>query len=51
MLLEWIKLLAGLYWSPLKTACRIIDEGRLWFAVFAAWLWGVEHSRVVEMAN
>jgi hypothetical protein len=36
MLGQQIKLLVGLYWSPVKTASRIIDEGRLWFSAIAA---------------
>ena len=36
MLGQQIKLLIGLYWSPVKAASRIIDEGRLWFSVIAA---------------
>src|SRR5580704_126403 len=36
MLLRQIELLIGFYRSPAKTASRIIDEGRLWFAVIAA---------------
>lgn len=36
MLLQQLGLLISLYTSPLKAASRIIDEGRLWFAVIAA---------------
>src|SRR5216683_3202564 len=33
---DQIQLLLGLYWQPVRAASRIIDEGRIWFAVCAA---------------
>jgi tetratricopeptide (TPR) repeat protein len=36
MLLQQLGLLVSFYSSPLKAASRIIDAGRLWFAVIAA---------------
>ena len=38
MLRRQFELLAALYWTPVEAASRIIDEGRLWFAVVAAGL-------------
>ncbi len=33
---DQIQLLLGLYWQPVRAASRIIDEGRIWFAICAA---------------
>src|SRR5258708_23079383 len=33
---DQIKLLLALYWQPIRAASRIIDEGRIWFAICAA---------------
>src|SRR5260370_29855328 len=33
---DQIQLLLALYWRPVRAASRIIDEGRIWFAIFAA---------------
>lgn len=56
MLGRQIELLAALYWTPVKAASRIIDEGRLWFAVAAAalallWMRAVTRLGVVYIAD
>jgi len=33
---DQIQLLLALYWQPVRAASRIIDEGRIWFAICAA---------------
>jgi hypothetical protein len=56
MLLRQFELLAALYWTPVKAASRIIDEGRLWFAVVVAglalvWIRAVTRLGVVYIAD
>jgi tetratricopeptide (TPR) repeat protein len=56
MLGRQIELLIGFYRSPLKTASRIIDEGRFWFAVVAAalalvWMRAVTYRGQVYIAD
>jgi tetratricopeptide (TPR) repeat protein len=56
MLRRQFELLAALYWTPVKAASRIIDEGRLWFAVVAAglalvWMRAVTRLGVVYIAD
>jgi tetratricopeptide (TPR) repeat protein len=56
MLGRQIELIIGFYRSPQKTASRIIDEGRLWFAVIAAalalvWMRAVTYRGLVYIAD
>src|ERR1035441_2521841 len=56
MLRRHFDLRAALYWRQVKPTSRIIDEGRLWFAVVAAglalvWMRAVTRLGVVYIAD